>query len=183
MIERQFQTSPTAGAPAVAPVAIETKGTPMIGTTNRLTHHCRTRMRQYGIGQLELNEAIGAHWMSDKGLLRCRLATDGPVRVGDPLIIGRGFKNGKPTVTMLLVTAAGRRLHCAGLLDAERLFVVLTVWDPNDPDNHGLWRDDLLAPTTAGARRLPQQRWLANDPIARRGFTPRNAARNRKGHS
>lgn len=160
-----------------------TKGTSVIGTTNRITHHCRARMRQYRISQSDLVHAIGAGWTSDKGLLTCRLATDGPVRVGDPLIIGRGFKNGKPSVTLLIATASGRLLHCAGVLEAERLFVVITVWDPNDPINRGLWRDDLLVPTVAGAQSLPPQRWIVGAPNARRSYAPLHVNRTRKDHS
>lgn len=127
-----------------------------------LTHHASTRLRQYGLPQLDLLRAIGPSSVAD-GRLTCAFANEATgvvARAGSPLVIGRQFPPGRPVRYVLLTsTQRGERLHVV-VSPRTHSLIVLTVWRPGDPDNRTFWDPDSCAPTRSGERAMPPTDWV-----------------------
>ena len=139
-----------------------------------LTNHARDRMKQYRIDPTDMRRGIGRRWTIDRGVVKCRTALDGPVGVGDPIIIGHGYTaEGARAETLLVQTPQGRLLHCVVTVRGSHRLCVITAWDPTTAETRHLWRPDFLVPTVAGAHSSRCDRWIAGDPYGHGQFAPR----------
>lgn len=151
-----------------------------LSSNTDLTTHALDRMNQYHIDPSDLRCGIGRGWWVDRGVLKFRTALDGPVGIGDPIIIGRGCTaDGTPASTLLVRTPQERRLHCVVIACGLHGLRVITAWDPTAPETRHLWRSDLLVPTVAGAHSSRCDRWIAGDPYGHGQFAPRRRHVNR----
>lgn len=139
--------------------------------------HARDRLRQYDVRDADVRVALGPRIVDAAGAFTCRDAVadhrqrllENP-ETGAPLRLGTGFAGhdrcrGRGTRTLLLVVLSNdRRLHvvCAPYPDAR--LEIVTLWDPEAPQNKDMWTAHAQLPTQRGARILPYCRWLLGEP-------------------
>lgn len=125
------------------------------------TRHASDQGRLRGFSQAEIEEALGDRWTRP-----LRWSTGRVPAPGKPLVIGiQAPSPGSPDLkeVLLCVTTSGRRLHLVvARTDGQaQAMSVITGWDPEAPENQGIWRKDALRPTAQGQYRLPPTTWVA----------------------
>lgn len=150
-------------------------------TQIRFSPHARDRMRQYDVRDREVRAAVGADIVDAAGAFTCRDAAadhrhqllQSP-RTGAPLRLGIGFtgrdhcRQRAARTVLLVVLPGGRRMHLVCVPYVCARLEVVSLWDPDAPENDGLWTTHAQLPTERGARNLPYCRWLLADPFDRR---------------
>lgn len=140
------------------------------------SHHALGRASEYGIACQEIRAGLGSGVVDSRARLTCRVAALEGQRVirwtpvvGSPLKIGMGTgywredRQSRRRQILLVKLPDGRRVHVVGVPLSNRLEIV-TLWDPDDHSNDGLWPPHAQLPTARGARSLPPTRWVLGDP-------------------
>jgi hypothetical protein len=155
VVQQQLTKLATAPAQPQAPEAA-----PPRPPSVRDTVHADDQGRVRGITRAEINEVLGDRWT--RPARATRGATPSP---GSPIIIGlQPGAPGRPDQkdVLLGVTKSGRFLHLVVVRTDEKStpMTMITGWDPDAPENAGIWRADRLRPTTRGEYELPPTSWV-----------------------
>jgi hypothetical protein len=132
--------------------------TPEVTLRHRIAVHAVDRFRQYGYSVAEIEEALG----DASRPAATASEADADVEPGCPIRIGTQPREpGRPDRREVLLgrTCEGRWVILV-LAREKSPPEVVTVWDPDAPENAGKWRPDRLGPTRAGSYTLPFTIWV-----------------------